>query len=189
MTAFARSLGLETNGQQLRGLEGPARPAGRRHRPHGRGGGGEGGPGQHPVRQRLRPVVPEAGRPAGAVAVHRPAERGVLPEPGPARRPARRPGRRRPGVVVDGPGRVRVAGPAAATGCRRASRSSWPGPRCTSSSGRGTSGSGTSAGGSCRPSTRSGRSTRRARMSADDGGMTLEHSPPPVPQKTLAKLL
>ena len=53
--------------------QGPARPPGRLDRPHGHRGGGEGGPGQHPDRQRLRPVVPQAGRPARALALDRPA--------------------------------------------------------------------------------------------------------------------
>ena len=51
MTAFARSLGLETNGQQLKSLKDQLARLAVGDRPHGRGGGGEGGAGQHAIRR------------------------------------------------------------------------------------------------------------------------------------------
>ena len=183
MTAFARSLGLETNGQQLRSLKDQlARLAAATVR---MGVVEEGRAVQVNTQfvTRLRPVVPQAGRPARPLAVHGPAQRGVFPEPGPARRPARPPGRRGSGVVVDGAGRLRLAGAAAAPRAARQARSSSPGPPCTSSSGRGSPACAISAGSSCKPCIRSRRPTRLPGSSAAEVGLTLEHSPPPVPPR------
>ncbi len=116
MTAFARSLGMETNGQQLRSLKDQlARLAAATVR---MGVVEEGRAVQvqtqfvsafdlwFPKQADQRVLWPSTVR----------LERGVFPEPGAARRAARPPGGGRPGVVLDGPGRVRLAGPAAAPG-------------------------------------------------------------------------
>src|SRR5262249_3953166 len=59
-----------------------------------------------------------AARPARPVALDRATQPGILHQPGPPRRAAGPPGDCRPVVVVDGAGRLRLAGPAAAPGVR-----------------------------------------------------------------------
>ena len=161
MTAFARSLGIETNGQQLRSLKDQlARLAAATVR---MGVVEEG----RAVQVQTHFVsafdlwFPKQADQRVPVAVHGAAERGVFPEPGAARRAARPPGGRRPGVVVDGPGRVRLAGPAAAPGTDRQAAVHRLGIRCMSSSGRASPASATSAAGSSRPCTTSSRPTRQ----------------------------
>jgi hypothetical protein len=101
MTAFARSLGLETNGQQLRALKDQlARLAA----------------------ATVRMGVVEAGRAVQVntqfvtAAIHGAVEPGVFPKSWQTRGPARPPGGRRAGVVVDGLGRLRLARSATAPG-------------------------------------------------------------------------
>ena len=53
MTGFARSLGLETNGQQLEGTQGSVGALGRSNGALRHHGGGKGGPSQYAVHRRL----------------------------------------------------------------------------------------------------------------------------------------
>ena len=178
MTAFARSLGMETNGQQLRSLKDQlARLAA----------------------STVRMGIIEEGR---AVQVHtqivsafdlwfpKQADQRVLwpstvrlseeyfqslgstPCRSTTGRLQRWRRRRWPWTCTSG-------WPSGCTACRRASRSSSPGQRCMSSSARDSPASATSAAASSRRCTRSSAPIRRPAVGRR-GGLTLQHSPPPV---------
>ena len=78
LTAFARSLGIDTNGPSIRAVQGPARASGRIHRPARRHHGRPRHADQHADRQRYRPVDAEGRRPARPVALDRHPERRIL---------------------------------------------------------------------------------------------------------------
>ena len=183
MTAFARSLGLETNGQQLKSLKDQlARLAS----------------------ATVRMGVVEEGR---AVQVNtqfvsafdlwfpkQPDQRVLWPSNvrlseeyfqslGQARRAAGPPRRGDPGVVVDGSRRVRLAGPAAASRADGQARNASPGPPYTSNSDRDSHGCGISAGGSSRRCTRCRPRIRPPGCQPTKWALRLEHSPPPVPPR------
>ncbi len=114
MTSFARSLGLETNGRQLKGLKDQlARLASATIR---MGVVEEG----RAVQVNTQIVAafdlwfPKKPDQRGAVALDRSTKRRVFPEPGQTRRPARPSRRRRPFFVLDGARCLCLAGPAAA---------------------------------------------------------------------------
>ena len=180
MTSFARSLGLETNGQQLKGLKDQlARLASATIR---MGVVEEGRAVQvnTQIVSSLRPVVPQTGRSTCTVAIDRSTERGVFPEPGQARRPARPPGRRCAVVVVDGTRCLRLACSAAAPDSIGQATTDHLGSPCTSSSGRGSPGSGISAGNFLQTLHQVMPPTRTHETDDDEVGLSLCDSPPPV---------